>query len=107
MWNAYFEGQLKSVAFVAASPAETIRWFVVNCGQLQQAFSQFLPDEAAEAIVEALSRGETVQFPGLYHREQFSSGFHNPWSPTSTRKPNSCEPPAAHAPFRKLVERRA
>jgi hypothetical protein len=71
-----FKGELQSVAFFATSPTETIQWFVINCGQFEQAFGELISANSAADILDSLSRGEEVEFPGLYQREQFDRGFH-------------------------------
>jgi hypothetical protein len=70
-----FKGELRSVAFVATSPTETMRWFAINCGQFEKAFGRLLPRRMATTMVRTLTRGEYIEFPGLYEREQFGCGF--------------------------------
>jgi hypothetical protein len=66
-----------------------MQWFVINCGQLERAFSNLMPRRLATEIVDALGRGESVEFPGLYREDQFDSGFHYQWSPVSSDLPPS------------------
>ena len=76
-----FKGQLRSVAFRATSSAETMQWFAINCGQFEEFFSQLVSHRFATRTVDTLTRGQGVEFPGLYQKKQFDSGFHNRWSP--------------------------
>jgi hypothetical protein len=76
-----FRGELRGVEFLAVSSIETVQWFAINGGQFQTAFAKLIPYRLAEEIVEALARGQEVEFPGLYRREQFGSGFHSEYSP--------------------------
>ena len=84
-----FQGELRSVEFVATSPGETMQWFVINCGQLEQAFRTFLPRPEAKEIMETLRRGRSVRFPGRYRRDLFDGGFHYQWSPVAHCSPLS------------------
>jgi hypothetical protein len=84
-----FQGELRSVAFIATSPIETMQWFVINCGQFERAFSKLIPRGLATEMVDALTRGEAVEFPGLYQREQFGSGFYYEWFPVFSDLPRS------------------
>jgi hypothetical protein len=76
------KGQLQSVEFTAASPVETLRWFALNCGQFERVFARLLAENASVDIVEALTRGEEIEFPGLYEKEEFARGFHCERSPS-------------------------
>jgi hypothetical protein len=82
-----FKGELRSVAFIATSPTETMQWFVINCGQFEWAFSDLVTRRCATEMVDALRRGEAVEFPGTYRREQFDRGFHYEWSPVVSDLP--------------------
>jgi hypothetical protein len=72
-------GELRKVAFVAKSPYETIRWFVINGGQLERMFSELIPRALAARLVEVLRRGDKVEFPGHFERKKLGSGFHFEW----------------------------
>jgi hypothetical protein len=76
-----FKGRLGGIAFTAISPTETMHWFAINCGQFERAFCKLVPQQLAIEIVDTLSRGQDVEFPGRYLREQLGSGFHYEWSP--------------------------
>jgi len=82
--DGQFKGELRSVAFIARSLTKTMQWFVINCGQFEKAFSKLIPGRLATATVDALRRGESIEFPGLYQEDQFGSGFHYEWSPVSS-----------------------
>lgn len=75
------KGALRCVSFVAASPVETMKWYAINHGQFERAFSRLIPLHAAEETVDALSRGESVEFPGLFLESEFGRGFHIDPSP--------------------------
>jgi hypothetical protein len=72
-------GELHKVAFVAESQFETMRWYVVNAGQLERVFSKLIPRALARRLVQVLRRGDRVEFPGLYERKKLGSGFHFEW----------------------------
>jgi len=76
-----FKGELRSVAFTATSATETVRWSVINCGQFERAFSKIISRGLAAEMVDALVRGEDIEFPGEYQRTQFDGGFHYEWAP--------------------------
>lgn len=85
--DGQFKGELRSVAFLATSLTKTLHWFVINCGQFEKAFSKLIPRWLATEKVDALRRGECVEFPGLYREEQFDCGFHYEWSAVSSDLP--------------------
>jgi len=87
--DGQFKGELRSVAFLARSPTRTIQWCVINCGQLERAFSKLVPCWLAIETVDTLRRGESVEFPGLYPEKQFGNGFHYERSPVSSDLPSS------------------
>jgi hypothetical protein len=72
-------GELRKVEFVARSPYETVRWFVINRGQLERVFSKLIPRALAARLVEVLRRGDKVEFPGHFERKKLGSGFHFEW----------------------------
>jgi hypothetical protein len=84
-----FKGELQGVAFTAKCPTETMQWFAINCGQFERAFSKLIPHRLATEIVDTLTRGQDIEFPGLYQQEQFGRGFHSEWSPAFTASPCS------------------
>jgi hypothetical protein len=84
-----FKGELRCVAFIATSPTETMQWFAINCGQFERAFSKLIAHRLATEIVDTLTRGEDIEFPGLYKQEQFGRGFHSEWPPVFTASPCS------------------
>lgn len=79
-----FKGELQTVEFIAVSPAKALHWFAVNCGQLERVFGRLVPQKLAKEIVDLLSQGREIEFPGLYLHEQLSGGFHCERSPTSS-----------------------
>jgi hypothetical protein len=88
-----YKGQLKGILFFAQSKTDRMQWFVVNCGQFEIAFSEFLPHGLVGEIMEKLMRGEEVAFPEHYRKEQFDGGFHFAWWGTPAR----FKPPAPDA----------
>jgi hypothetical protein len=76
-----YTGELERVAFIATSATSSKQWFVINCGQFESAFGKLLPHGVATEMVDALTRGEGVEFPGMYPPEAFRDGFHYKWSP--------------------------
>jgi hypothetical protein len=76
-----FKGQLRAVEFIAVSPVETMQWFAINCGQFERSFSKLISRKLAAEIVDSLTRGEVVEFPGFYQQEQFAGGFHGEREP--------------------------
>jgi hypothetical protein len=84
-----FEGELRSVEFIASSTTETVQWHVVNCGQLEKAFSKLIRQRLATEAVETLARGEDVEFPGSYRKHQLDGGFHYEWSLVFSHSPSS------------------
>lgn len=73
--HGQFKGKLKGVTFSAISSEDTKQWLTINCGQFQRSFSKLIPASLAEQMVDALTRGDNVEFPGLYQEEQFVDGF--------------------------------
>ena len=82
-----FKGELKGIWFRAASLSNAQEWFVVNCGQFERAFGKLVPPRLAEAMVAMLTAGQPVDFPQLYHEEQFEGGFHYGWCPVHFAPP--------------------
>ena len=76
-----FKGELRGVAFIATCSTKTMQWFTINCGQFERAFSKLIPHRLAKEVVDTLTRGEDIKFPGLYEQEQFGGGFHYEWPP--------------------------
>lgn len=70
-----FKGKLRCVAFSATSTSEARLWLAVNCGQFRRSFTKLVPDELAGAMVAALVRGDSIEFPGLRQEEEFDCGF--------------------------------
>jgi hypothetical protein len=87
--DGQFKGELQGVEFIASSTTETMHWHAINCGQFEQAFSKLIPQQLATETVETLARGEDIEFPGSYRREQFDGGFHYEWSPVFSHSPSS------------------
>ena len=84
-----FKGELGGVRFMATSPTKTMQWFAINCGQFEKAFSKLAPRWLITETVDALRRGESVEFPGLYQEEQLGRGFHYDWPPVFSGFPCS------------------
>jgi hypothetical protein len=61
-----------------------MRWFAIDCGQFERAFNKLIPKRLATEMVDALRRGECVEFPGLYQENQFGRGFHYDWLPVTS-----------------------
>ena len=76
-----YAGKLRGVTFTAVSSTENREWFATNRGQFEAAFSQIMPHSLARTILESLTHGEAVEFPGLYCEDQFERGFLFEWSP--------------------------
>jgi hypothetical protein len=76
-----FKGHLKGVTFIATSTTDTKQWFTINCGQFETAFCKLIPSTLAKEIIAVLIRGDGIEFPGLYQKEQFDHGFNYEWSP--------------------------
>jgi len=74
------KGQLNGVTFRATSENDIREWFTINCGQLEDAFTQLMSRGRARAIVAGLMEGDVVELPGLYVEEQFRRGFVYEWS---------------------------
>ncbi|NYF91488.1 hypothetical protein HDF08_003590 [Edaphobacter lichenicola] len=90
-----FKGELRGVAFLATCSTETMQWFSINCGQFERAFSMLMPRRFATEMVDTLTRGEDIEFPGLYEQEQFGCGFHYEWSPVLSTLGSSTVRPLA------------
>lgn len=73
--DGQFKGEMRNVTFTAQSPTETERWFAINCGQFERAFSDLVGVNAARQMMSALSRGEDIEFPDLYQMEEFDYRF--------------------------------
>jgi len=71
-----YRGELRGVTFVATSDDDMQMWFTINCGQLEGAFEALTSHSTAEEMVERLTHGDDVVFPGRYEPEQFNRGFH-------------------------------
>ena len=71
-----YRGELCGVTFVAASTNDVQSWFTINCGQLESAFEAITTRGIAEEMVERLTHGDEIEFPGRYEPEQFGRGFH-------------------------------
>lgn len=76
-----YAGKLKSVTFTAISQNDTRQWFAKNCGHFQAAFSRIMKHSRAQALVDSLTHGDEVEFPGSYLEYQFAQGFLFEWSP--------------------------
>ena len=76
-----YRGELEGITFIAHSTEKTVRWFAVNCGQFDNAFSELLAFDAARRLMSTLRTGVSVHLPGMYRFEQFDTGFH----PASSR----------------------
>jgi len=70
-----FKGKLLSVVFIATSPGEAVRWFAINCGQFESAFSKLIPSGLATEMVDALTRGEAIVFPGIKKKSSLTAAF--------------------------------
>jgi len=70
-----FEGELKAVTFVAASPNDLKSWSAINCGQFARFFRDYVPSDLADGMVGALRMGQCVTFPGTYTSSDFGSRF--------------------------------
>jgi hypothetical protein len=90
-----FKGELRGVAFIATSSTETMEWFTINCGQFERAFSMLMPHKFATEMVVTLTRGEDIEFPGLYEQEQFGCGFNYEWLPVLSSLGSSTVRPIA------------
>jgi hypothetical protein len=86
------KGSLNGVTFIAASSTHTRKWFAINCGQFEGAFTQLMPRTRARVIVAALLEGQEIELPGLYLEEQFNRGFCYEWSPVHWVSPLSVDP---------------
>jgi hypothetical protein len=71
-----YSGELRGVTFVATSTSNTLSWYTINCGHLQSAFEAITTRSLAEEMVERLTHGDEIEFPGRYEAEQFGRGFH-------------------------------
>ena len=71
-----YEGELKGITFIAQSPAQTLRWFVLNCGQFDHVLAEILPPGTLEDVLRTLRWGKSLILPGSYRAEQFDRGFH-------------------------------
>lgn len=90
-----FKGKLKGVIFIATSPTHTNQWFMINCGQFGDCFSKLIPlipHKLVKEIMAALIRGDDVEFPGLYLKEQFDRRFNYEGSPVRFEAPDSYVP---------------
>jgi hypothetical protein len=70
-----FKGKMRNVTFIAQSPTQTKRWFATDFGHFEAAFSDLVGVDVAKKMVAALHRGEDIEFPNLYEKEQFDYGF--------------------------------
>jgi hypothetical protein len=70
-----FKGKMRNVTFTAQSSTQTNRWFATNFGHFEKCFSDLVGVKLAKEIVTALRKGEDVEFPSLYEKEQFDYGF--------------------------------
>ncbi len=66
-----YSGELRGVTFVATSTSDTLSWYTINCGHLQSAFEAITTHSLAEEMVERLTHGDEIEFPGRYEAEQF------------------------------------
>ena len=76
-----YQGKLKNVTFTAVSQNDTRQWPAKNCGHFRDAFSRIMPATIAAVLVDSLTHGDAVEFPGTYFEYQFAQGFLFEWSP--------------------------
>lgn len=74
-----YEGELRGITFIAQSTTETVRWFALNCGQLDRALAEIVPPGTFDDVMRTLRWGKSLILPGNYRAEQFDSGFHQGW----------------------------
>ncbi len=74
-----FKGYLETVTFVAASEAESHKWWAVNVGTFERDFSQVVSPELARHLVNQLRAGVTVEFPNRYELDEVQGKFGGSW----------------------------
>ena len=74
-----FKGHLETVTFVAASEAESHKWWAVNVGTFERDFSQVVSRELARHLVNQLRAGVTVEFPNRYELSEVHGRFGGSW----------------------------
>ena len=84
-----FTGELLGVTFTANCANGTLQWFAVNCGQFDGAFAKLTSHELAKKIVDTLTGGKEIDFPGLYRQEHFGCAFQYKWSRVHSALPSS------------------
>jgi hypothetical protein len=84
-----YKGKLRGVTFTASSPHDTMEWFTRNCGQFETAFARIMAPELAKVMVTSLMHNDAIDFPALYHKQQFARGFMFEWSPVYLVAPSA------------------
>jgi hypothetical protein len=76
-----YQEKLQRVNFTAVSANDTRHWFAKNRGQFQSAFGKIMPASLARVMLQSLTDGDDVEFPGVFLEYQFAQGFLFEWSP--------------------------
>ena len=70
-----FKGHLEFVTFIATDGFITEKWTSVNVGTYAEDFSKIVSPLEAHYILQLLSKGETVVFPGFWALEEIKHKF--------------------------------
>jgi hypothetical protein len=70
-----FKGHLETVTFIAASKAETHKWWSVNVGTFEKDFSRVVSPELAKHLANKRRAGETIEFPNRYQLAEVKGKF--------------------------------